>query len=63
MQLWIAAEGPPLLRKMAMAYKWEGGAPRFVAFLSWDANPEFSSDLFGFVPPEGATEIKFIPKL
>jgi len=62
MQLWIAAEGPPLPRKFALVSKWEGGAPRFVAFLSWDANPKFTSDTFKFVPPEGATEIEFVPE-
>ena len=62
MQLWIAAEGPPLPRKFALVSKWEGGAPRFVAFLSWDTNPKLSSDTFKFVPPEGATEIEFVPE-
>lgn len=61
MQLWIAAEGPPLPRKMSLISRWEGGSPRFVVFLSWDTNPKFSSDTFRFVPPDGATQIEFIP--
>ncbi len=61
MQLWIAAEGSPLPRKMALVSKWEAGSPRFVTFLSWDADPEFSSDTFRFVAPDGATEIEFVP--
>jgi hypothetical protein len=63
MQIWIAAEGPPLPRKMALSSKWEVGAPRFVTFLSWDTDPTFSSDAFSFVPPDGATEINFVPEL
>ena len=63
MQLWIAAEGRPLPRKFALSYKWEVGAPRFVAFMEWDTSPKFSSDSFTFTPPDGATEIHFIPEL
>jgi hypothetical protein len=63
MQLWIAAEGRPLPRKMALSSKWEAGAPRFVSFISWDTSPDFSDDTFKFVPPTGATEIQFIPEL
>jgi hypothetical protein len=63
MQIWIAAEGPLLPKKMALSYKWEGGTPRFVTFMEWDTNPKFSSDSFKFVPPDGATEINFIPEL
>lgn len=63
MQLWIATDGRPLPRKMALSYKWEVGAPRFVAFLEWDTSPKFSSDSFKFAPPDGAAEIKFIPEL
>jgi hypothetical protein len=62
MQLWIAAEGRPLPRKMALSSKWEAGAPRFVSFISWDTSPDFSDDTFKFVPPTGATEINFIPE-
>jgi hypothetical protein len=40
--------------------KWEGGAPRFVAFFEWDTTPTFSDDLFEFEPPEGAIEIDFL---
>jgi len=63
MQLWIAAEGRPLPTKMALSSKWETGAPRFVTFISWDTSPDLSDDSFKFVPPVGATEINFIPKL
>ena len=59
-QIWVAAEGPPLPGKLAISSKWEGGSPRFVAFFNWDANPTFSPNLFKFDPPDGAVEIDFV---
>jgi len=59
-QIWIPTEGPKLPGKMVISSKWEGGAPRFVAFFTWDTNPEFSPDLFKFEPPEGAVEVEFL---
>ncbi len=58
-QVWIASEGPPLPGKLAISSKWEGGSPRFVAFLAWDTNPQFAQDTFTFVPPDGAVQIDF----
>ena len=63
MQLWIAAEPPHLPKKMALVSKWESGAPRFVGFMSWDTGAQLSDDTFDFVPPQGATEIQFVPEL
>ena len=56
-QLWIAAEGPPLPGKMALSAKWDGGAPRTVVFMEWDTAPTFADGLFDFEVPEGAVEI------
>jgi hypothetical protein len=58
-QIWIAAEGPPLPGKMTITSKWKAGSPRFVAFLDWDTSPNFPSDALVFVAPEGATRIEF----
>ena len=58
-QLWVAAEGPPLPGKMAISSKWEGGSPRSVFFFSWDTNPDIGRDSFSFEPPDGATKIEF----
>jgi hypothetical protein len=58
-QLWIAAEGPPLPGKMAISSKWEGGSPRSVFFFSWDTKPEFGVESFSFEPPAGAVKIGF----
>ncbi len=62
-QVWIASEGPPLPGKLAISSKWEGGAPRFVAFLAWDTEPEFARDTFTFVPPDGAVQIDFADRV
>ncbi len=59
-QIWIATEGRPLPGKMVISSKWEGGSPRFVAFLNWDTDPVFPSDSFKFVPPENAAKIEFL---
>jgi hypothetical protein len=58
-QLWIAAEGPPLPGKMAISAKWEGGSPRSVFFFSWDTKPDFGRNSFSFEPPAGSTRIEF----
>ena len=56
-QIWIAAEGPPLPGKMALSAKWDGGSPRTVVFMKWDTAPDFPDDVFDFVPPDGAQKI------
>lgn len=60
MQIWISADGPPLPGKIVMTSKWEGGSPRFVAFLNWDTNPSIPTDSLRFEPPAGATKIEFL---
>jgi hypothetical protein len=59
LQLWIAAEGPPVPGKMAISAKWEGGSPRSVFFLSWDTSPDFGRSSFSFEPPAGSVRIAF----
>ena len=60
MQVWIATEGPPLPGKLSISSKWQGGAPRFVAFLDWVVNPDIPDGTFDFEAPEGAVEIDFL---
>ncbi len=60
MQVWIATEGPPLPGKLSISSKWQGGAPRFVAFLDWVVNPDIPAGTFEFEAPEGAVEIDFL---
>ncbi len=62
-QVWIASEGRPLPGKLAISSKWEGGAPRFVAFFQWDTDPEFARDTFTFDPPDGAVQIDFADRV
>ena len=61
LQLWVAAEGPPLPGKMAISMKWEAGSPRSVFFFSWDTHPNWSGKVFRFDPPAGSTKIEFDP--
>jgi hypothetical protein len=58
-QLWVQEGDQPLLRKIIITSKWEGGSPRFVSNLQWDTDPEFGADIFEFKVPEGATNIGF----
>ena len=59
-QLWISAGDAPLPRRLAITSKWEGGSPRFVASLDWNAAAEFPRDTFTFQPPEDAVDIGFV---
>ena len=58
-QIWIAAEGPPLPGKMSISSKWEGGSPRFVVFINWETAPSIAAETLVFVPPSGAIKIEF----
>ncbi|MEH6582251.1 MAG: DUF2092 domain-containing protein [Halioglobus sp.] len=59
LQIWIAAEGPPLPGKLAISAKWDGGSPRSVFFFSWDTEPEFDEKSLRFKPPANAIRIEF----
>lgn len=58
-QLWVQEGDRPLLRKIIITSKWEGGSPRFVANLKWNTAPEFDDGVFKFIAPEGSTNIGF----
>lgn len=58
-QLWVEEGDQPLPRQIMMTSKWEGGAPRYIASLSWDTDTAISPDVFTFVPPEGSINIGF----
>lgn len=59
-QIWVASKGRTLPGKLVITSKWEGGSPRFVVFMDWNLEPDFTADEFEFVPPSNATEIKII---
>lgn len=58
-QLWVEEGDRPVVRKIMITSKWEGGSPRFVANLAWDVEPDFKQDTFEFKAPEGAINIGF----
>ena len=61
-QFWIEDGMFPLIRKMVITYKSLFAAPQYRAFLSeWDFNPATPDILFTFQPPEGVTELEFLP--
>jgi hypothetical protein len=58
-QLWVAAEGEPLPRKLVITYIDEPGEPKYTArFLSWNLSPKLEDDLFVFKAPEGAHKME-----
>jgi len=58
-QLWVAAEGEPLPRKLVITYMDEPGEPKYTArFLSWNLSPKLEDDLFVFKAPEGAQKME-----
>jgi len=59
LQLWVEEGKQPVPRKIEMTMKWESGSPRSIAFLEWSSANGLDPEIFEFVPPEGAHEIKF----
>ncbi|MEH6593837.1 MAG: DUF2092 domain-containing protein [Halioglobus sp.] len=59
LQLWVAEGDRPVLRKIMMTSKWEGGAPRYVAIMRWDTAPRVTEEMFIFKAPEGSIDIGF----
>jgi hypothetical protein len=59
-QLWVEEGERPILRKIVITSKWEGGSPRFTANLKWDTNPGFGDEIFEFKAPEGSMNIGFL---
>lgn len=61
-QLWIAAEGDPLPRRVQITYPDEPGEPRFLAYLDdWKLGAAVEASTFAFTAPEGARAIEFTP--
>jgi len=58
-QLWVEEGDRPVVRKIVITSKWEGGSPRFSANLMWDSDPDFNQEIFEFKPPEGSINIGF----
>jgi hypothetical protein len=59
-QIWVQEGEQPLPRRVILTYKWDGGAPRFVANMDWEISPDIDEGRFVFKPPQGAAQIEFI---
>ena len=60
-QVFIAKDGPPLVRKVVIHYADEPGRPRWEAVLSdWDLDAEIPDERFAFTPPEGSHRITLV---
>jgi len=59
LQLWVQEGDRPVLRKIVITSKWDGGAPRYIGNLSWDTTPKIDPEIFKFEAPEGSTNIGF----
>jgi hypothetical protein len=62
-QIWIAAEGDPLPRRVQITYADEAGEPRFLCHLDdWKTGDAAEAAEFTFSPPSGAVEIEIAPR-
>ncbi len=59
LQLWVEEGDRPVPRRLTITHKWSGGAPRFTANLSWEAEPRIEKNTFEFQAPEGSRNIGF----
>jgi hypothetical protein len=60
-QIWIAADGPALPRKIVIDFKNRPGRPQYMALLSdWNLDAKFSDAEFQFAPPANAQKIEFL---
>ena len=61
-QIWIAAEGDAVPRRVQITYLDEPGDPRYVAELSdWKLGVPVAASDFAFVPPAGSTAVVLAP--
>lgn len=62
-QLWVAAQGRPVLKRAVITFKHQEGSPQWVAdFLSWDFDVPTPDDSFEFTPPANAERIEFLSR-
>lgn len=61
-QVWIEMGPRPVPRRLVITYKDQPGSPQYEADLSgWNFQPRLSEHAFAFNPPDGASEIEFLP--
>ena len=60
-QIWIQTGETPVPLKYIITTKWMTGAPQYsIRHRDWNLNPDFDSELFQFIPPEGSTQVETI---
>ena len=60
-QIWIAADGPPLPRKIVIDYKDRPSRPQYIALLTdWNLDAKFEANDFRFSAPADAQKIDFV---
>jgi len=61
-QIWIAAGGKPLPRKIVITNRSDEERPQSISILDWNLKPSFTDAVFNFVPPKGATKVEIVPR-
>jgi hypothetical protein len=60
-QIWIEEGDKPLPKKFNITTKWMTGAPQFTMWVkTWNLAPNFTEDIFTFVPPKDSQKIDFV---
>ena len=55
-QVWVDSGPKPMLRKIRVEHKFSSDTPRYTGtIVSLEENPDFTPDIFQFVPPTNAT--------
>lgn len=61
-QVWVQADGEPLIRKLVITYRNVPGAPQYIAILEeWNLAASLDDDTFTFKAPDGVTQIAIDP--
>ncbi|GGO84755.1 hypothetical protein GCM10011348_31710 [Marinobacterium nitratireducens] len=59
-QMWVANDEVPSIRKVVIAYSRELGTPQYRAlFSNWNFAPNIADDIFRFEPSDGDREVPF----
>jgi len=61
-QIWIAAGGKPLPRKIVITNRADEARPQMVSLIEWNLKPTFNDSVFKFKAPKGATKIDVVPR-
>ena len=51
-QIWIATGIKPLPMRYVITSRWTTGSPQFVLDMKWDTKPDFTDELFNFIPAD-----------